>query len=952
MQETFWLWELLGRLHPLVVHFPIGLLVVAFLLEVFTMRGRREGLRDGIYAMVAIGAATAVLASVFGWLLSLSGGYAGDTLDNHKWSGLATAVFAVIAFLTLKRALKSQRKKDWQAYRLSFVLCLIGITIAGHLGASLTHGSDYLTAALPWNQRDSQASALLSEFRSVSDNGALETAQLDRLNLEVRALFAHTCYRCHSTEKHEGDLILDNKEGVFAGGESGPILIAGDADGSEIIRRLKLPRDHEDVMPQKGESLTDDEIALISLWIDTGAHWADQALKVFPEAEMALSKPALPAGRELTHPIDQFVDVYFQENRIRWPEPVSDEVFIRRAYLDIIGLLPPAPEVMGFEMDKSTDKRKVLVLNLLNRTHDYTQHWLSFWNDLLRNDYSGTGFITGGRKQITPWLYDALLENWSYDRIARELLNPTEASQGFIQGIQWRGTVNNSQSIQMQAAQNISQSLLGTNLKCASCHNSFVSNLTLDQAYGFASIFSDSTMQVYRCDKPTGRMANPAFLYPELGQIDGATVEERLVQLADVIVQPANGRLYRTITNRIWDRLTGRGIIMPVDEMDNPAWSQELLDWMAADFIEQGTDLKHLITQIMTSRAYQLPSVPLKEAQDLLASRYQFEGPERRRLSAEQFADGISQVLGPVYHSVAFNPLGEQIDAQWIWHREIEVDRDVLPKPGKRFFRQAFDLPDKKIKRAQALLSVDHRFVFYLNGEKRRHGSDWRYVHRINLKNRLQPGTNQIAIEGENDGELPNPAGILFSLLIDYEDGSQEKIISDDTWKSTVAVSDSSWVQEAFNDESWDRVRRYARFDRSHWGQLLEFRHNTHEQNLPFARASLVQLDPFMKALGRPTRENVTTRRDDQATLLQALELTNGAFFNEALEDGATYWAERYGKEPELLIERVFFSALGREPTPKELETTLGSIGNPADPGAVQDFLWAILMLPEFQLIY
>ncbi len=783
-------------------------------------------------------------------------------------------------------------------------------------------------------------------------DGNFEVHQLDKLNLEVRALFAHKCYNCHSTEKHEGDLILDNKEDVFAGGENGAIFIAGDAANSEIIRRLNLPKSDEESMPQKGKALSKDEVALVRLWIDQGAHWADRELKIFPEAEMALAKPALPGTGNFTNPVDQFVQVYFEENRITWPEPVSDAQFIRRAYLDVTGLLPTPPEIYSFESDTSPDKRTALVHSLLSRNHEYTQHWLSFWNDLLRNDYSGTGFITGGRQQITSWLYDALQNNWSYDRIVRALLNPDEESQGFIKGIQWRGFFNNSQSTQMQAAQNISQSLLGTNLKCASCHNSFVSNLTLDQAYGFASIFADSTMEVFRCDKPTGRTAKPAFIYPELGSINASSVEERLVQLADVVVQPANGRLYRTITNRIWDRLIGRGLIMPVDEMDNPAWSQELLDWLAADFIENGTDLRHLIAQIMTSQTYALKSVPTREAQDLFATKYQFKGPARRRLSAEQFAVAMCQVIGPVYHSVAFNPMGEEVAAAWIWHREIEVDRDVLPKPGKRYFRHTFDLPGKALKDAEALLSVDHSFTLFVNGEEIQQGQDWRVVHRINLKNALQSGTNVVAIEGTNDGELPNPAGLLFSLQLTYTDGEQINIVSDTDWKSAREVADASWKDLLHDDTEWDQVRQYARFNRSYWGQLLDFKHSFFKPGLEFARASLVTLDPFMKSLGRPTRENVTTRRDDQATLLQALELTNGTFFNQALNEGAQHWAERYKSEPDELVRNVYHIALGRLPTTKELSTASSLIGSPVDEDALQDLLWAIFMLPEFQLIY
>lgn len=174
---------------------------------------------------------------------------------------------------------------------------------------------------------------------------------------------------------------------------------------------------------------------------------------------------------------------------MKWPEVVDDRTFIRRAYLDILGLLPEPLKIDQFVGNGDNEKRAKLIDELLADKHNYTQHWLSFWNDILRNDYSGPGFITGGRKQITDWLYKSLMENKPYDVMVKELINPTESSEGFIKGIKWRGLVNASQRTEMQAAQNIGQSLMGVNVKCASCHNSFVSNLTLEQSYGFASIF-------------------------------------------------------------------------------------------------------------------------------------------------------------------------------------------------------------------------------------------------------------------------------------------------------------------------------------------------------------------------------------------------------------------------------------------------------------------------------
>src|SRR5204863_4210342 len=159
-------------------------------------------------------------------------------------------------------------------------------------------------------------------------------------------------------------------------------------------------------------------------------------------------------------------------------------------------------------------------------------------------DYRGTGYIDGGRKQITGWLYSALATNMPFDEFVRELISPVPESEGFIQGIVWRGAVNASQTPQMQAAQNISQVFMGVNLKCASCHDSFINDWTLADAYGLAGVYSDEPLEMVHCDKPTGKFATIRFLYPELGGIDSKTEKpERLKHLGDLVALKKDGRL-------------------------------------------------------------------------------------------------------------------------------------------------------------------------------------------------------------------------------------------------------------------------------------------------------------------------------------------------------------------------------------------------------------------------
>jgi hypothetical protein len=242
--------------------------------------------------------------------------------------------------------------------------------------------------------------------------------------------------------------------------------------------------------------------------------------------------------------VDLFVNAYFQKNKLEWKPAVNDRIYVRRVYLDIIGLIPTPEQVETFVADTRPDKRELLAKELLSRNDDYAQHWMSFWNDALRNDYSGTGYITGGRFDITKWLYTSLETNKPYNWFVKELISPTKESAGFIKGIKWRGTINSSQRTEMQAAQNVSQVFLGLNLKCASCHDSFISDWKLADSYAFANIFADTLLEINRCDKPTGKIAGTKMLFPELGEISvDASTEKRLRQLADFLVQPKDGTL-------------------------------------------------------------------------------------------------------------------------------------------------------------------------------------------------------------------------------------------------------------------------------------------------------------------------------------------------------------------------------------------------------------------------
>lgn len=669
----FWLWNFLGRLHPMIVHFPIGLLFMALLLEVISWRGRSREMQGAIRIIITTGAISSVIAVIFGLLLAESEESGGDILPVHQWTGIATAVMALLTALSTQGNSAGIR-------RALLIVTVAGVTVAGHYGASLTHGDDYLTSVLPG---ESSQPVNNGSFLLTTKDGPLTEGQIQELNLQVRTIFAHQCYKCHGKAKVKGELRLDSREAIFKGGEDGPVIVPGDPGESELIRRVTLPRSHKEAMPENGKGLSAQEIELLKFWIKQGAPWpAGPEKSLYRVAALEPRMPDLPpAEHELNSPIDRFVNEYFKKNKISWGAPVDDRTYIRRVYLDVVGLLPLPDSIESFVNDPSAGKRETLVAKLLRRDDDYAQQWLTFWNDALRNDYSGTGYITGGRSDITAWLYTSLRDNKPYDIFVKELISPTKESKGFIEGIKWRGTINASQRTEMQAAQNVSQVFLGLNLKCASCHDSFISDWKLEEAYAFANIFSDTTLEINRCDKPTGKMAGRRILFRELGEINAeAVTSERLKQLADFLVQPRNGRLYRTLVNRIWAQLMGRGIVEPVDVMDNEPWSQDLLDWLGSDFVNSGYDVKKLIYKILTSQTYQLPSEGLEQAEMIAASDYVFHGMIRRRLTAEQFADAVSLAIQPVYVDslVVYNLLPPAVKTKIPFARASLVKNDPL----------------------------------------------------------------------------------------------------------------------------------------------------------------------------------------------------------------------------------------------------------------------------------
>lgn len=762
---------------------------------------------------------------------------------------------------------------------------------------------------------------------------------------DIMPILKKHCAECHLGSKKKGGLSINSRADLLKGGETGGVVIPGKSSESRLVELIEST-DETERMPPDGPRLSSKDIEVIKKWIDNGLKWpADITL-----GPSAWEPPLQPRNIQLppprggrNHPIDRILDSYLAEHDRPLPTPLSDAAFLRRATLDAIGLLPDPDELSAFVADPANDKRTKKIDQLLAREIAYADHWLTFWNDLLRNDYTGTGFITGGRKQITGWLYRSLRENKPYDQFVRELISPTPESAGFINGIKWRGNVNASQTREIQFAQNISQVFLGINMKCASCHDSFIDRWTLKEAYNLAAIYSEHPLELNRCDKPTGKTATPKWIFPELGDVDPrAPKAERLKQLAALMTHPKNGRFTRTIVNRIWERLMGRGIVHPVDAMHTQPWNEDLLDYLAVRFASDGYDLKKFIRFVMTSEAYQSRSVILESEP---GDDYIYRGPIAKRMTAEQLIDSIWQITGTnptvaeakVDRVIRTGPPVAEPDsrlndlpvlAKWIWHSG-KIGR-------KSSLRKQINL-QKKPATARLMATCDNAFSLNINGKQVAASKDWTRPVVMDVTNFFKPGDNLIEVEAEMFG---GAAG--FIAQIDLLDGDRKRSI----------FTDKSWQAHPPGRSDWTAAAELKPHGAQPWGALLDPKQKPQAPNgpAPPVRASLVKNDFLMRSLGRPHRDQVVTTRPAELTTLQAIDLSNGEILFGYLVRGAANLAKQF-PEADPLIDRLYLFAFSRKPTSHEKEILIEIVGNGTDPQAIEDLLWTIFMQPEFQII-
>jgi len=775
---------------------------------------------------------------------------------------------------------------------------------------------------------------------------------------EIVPILRQHCVECHGGREAKGGFSINTRALML---ESG-VAIPGDASGSYFLELVRSEDPDMQMPPQDQERVPEAQIAVLDRWVRAGMPWPEQVTfnESTYQAPLLPREVDVPQSDRADNPIDRILSVSLQSSGDTTLEAADDSVFLRRASLDLIGLLPSPEALQNYRSDSSPERRRKAVDRLLSRDVDYAEHWLTFWNDLLRNDYTGTGFITGGRKQISHWLYESLVQNKPFDQFTRELISPpSDASRGFIDGIQWRGAVSAGQSVEIQFAQNLGQAFLGINLKCASCHDSFIDRWKLSDAYSLAAIYATEPLEIHRCDQPIGQTASPGWLFPELGTVDAdAPRPQRLEQLSRLVTDAKNGRYARTIVNRLWTQLMGRGIVHPPDAMHTRPWNEDLLDFLANYLAQHDYDLKAVLRLIATSDAYAARTESL-EGDPANESNYVFQGPRPKRMTAEQFMDAVwtltesapSEFDAPVIRGkVDPESLASlDLEGRWIWGGSAASQAG--PAGGERLtFRTSVTLP-ANVRGGAAVITADNAFTLYLGGRRVASGDDWTRVQTVPLVGRLKKGDNKIVIVAENGSDRPNPAGVYFEARVRLDDGSQVRIASGDDWEFSESLPSpregrlgnvgGPWKPVTIVEQpAYQRVREATR-------QALAGAISDSDR---MVRAALMNSDFLMRSLGRPNRDQIVSTRPGELTTLEAVDLSAGEILAKDLADGARMWHSKQFSTRQL-ARRVYLQAFSREPTTAEYDAIISGLGQQPSPQAIEDFLWVVCVMPEFMVI-
>ena len=445
---------------------------------------------------------------------------------------------------------------------------------------------------------------------------------------DIKPILEARCYDCHQGAKVKGGLRLDSLAHALEGGDGdGPAIVPHQSTDSPLIQRI-LSTDPDEVMPAKGDPLSKAEIEKLQLWIDEGAPWPQFAVNRFT------------------------------------PTPLADDMtFLRRVFLDTVGVTPSEAEIEEFRDDPSVDRRTRLIDRLLADKR-WADNQMGYWLDVLAENPNIINATLNNTGPFRWWVYESMLDNKPLDLFVTELVR-LEGSVLFG-GPAGFGMASENDVPMAAKGIIVSSAFMGVEMQCARCHDAPTHVSKQEDLFQLAAMLAQKPLKVpatssVSLDKlsaggrkplisvtlPPDSVVKPAW--PFSRYID-EKVADTLAEnpksprdrLAAMLTAPQNERFAEVMANRIWQRLMGRGLVETISDWEKSTPSHpELLRWLARELVRSGYDQKAIMRLILASHAYQRAVDPELEAPSPL-----FVAPAVRRIEAEQLVDSLFAATG------------------------------------------------------------------------------------------------------------------------------------------------------------------------------------------------------------------------------------------------------------------------------------------------------------------
>ena len=715
--------------------------------------------------------------------------------------------------------------------------------------------------------------------------------------------------------------------------------------------------------------------------------------------------------------IDQLVEKQLQAKGLK-PNPIaSDEIFVRRIYLDIAGRIPTRAESVAFFENPAKNKRAQLVDQLLN-SEAYVSHFYNYWADILRakTQVSGAGNSRAAGYAYEAWIKNALRENRPYDVMVRELLTAS--------GVSWEngavGYYMRDYGMPLDNLAMTSQIFLGTQIVCAQCHDHPFDSWTQMDYYHMAAFtygmvttnqsrnaldarqlyaktekdpntrrdFSRALNEVlkpvrfnnvwetprklrlphdYQYDdakpKSVVKPAVPWGKTPELSQA-GVPIEE----FATWVTASENPRFTKVISNRLWKKAMGLGLIEPVDDLreDTQASNPELMAFLERRMVNLDYDMKKFLRAIYLSKTYQREASSEEAA---LGGEYHFPGPILRRLSAEQIWDSLITLIVPdVDQPSPFVELDRRrviARAEWVANGVYDLSPEEMIEIGLKVTAKQKHLADKlqgtqeRVAAARETQDLE-KVREALKEAALVRGELAEYVAKVAYKPGLEQKANQL-LDSDievNDDFLTELASITVQgqglMDPETEGGSRSNGFDGGQYINGLLEAVLAPDIEEMNRELKARNKR----EKEAWGvknkKQEESYRNFAKLRRGYVRASDIRSPApnghFLREFGQSDRELVENA-NDQASITQALSLLNGSISNGTAHPWSVIRRD-LGKSPKPTdrLDTIFLTMLSRPPTAEERQLLLPIIREDVALGANR-VIWTLMNTRQFLFV-